>query len=127
MLQRFSKRVSIYTPVVFSSQRFIYISCIFLNYVFDNECIYIYIYIYLYIYTYIKKKVTRGLRLTKVHRARRINKDSQSKLHSKQERGELRKMRGWTTSNVKKIKNLIKTFRSETFFSYLQPLNKKEL
>ena len=125
MLQRFSKRVSIYTPVVFSSQRFIYISCIFLNYVFDNECIYIYI--YLYIYTYIKKKVTRSLRLTKVHRARRINKDSQSKLHSKQERRELRKMRGWTTSNVKKIKNLIKTFRSETFFSYLQPLNKKEL
>ena len=106
MLQRFSKRVSMYTPVVFSSQRFIYISCIFLNYVFDDECvyiyiyiyiyiyeyIYIYIYIYLYIYTYIKKKVTRSLRLTKVHRARRINKDLQSKLHSKQERRELRKM-----------------------------------
>ena len=119
MLQRFSKRVSIYTHVVFSSQRFIYISCIFLNYVFDKS-VYIYIFIYLYIY---KKKVTRSLRLTKVHRARRINKDSQSKLHSKQERRELRKMRGWTTSNVKKIKNLIKTFWSETFFSYLQPLN----
>ena len=27
----------------------------------------------------------------------------------------------------KKIENLIKTFRSETFFSYLQLLNKKEL
>ena len=26
-------------------------------------------------------------------------------------------MRGWTTSDIKKIKNLIKTFRSETFFS----------
>ena len=123
MLQRFSKRVSIYTHVVFSSQRFIYISCIFLNYVFDKS-VYIYIYIFIHI---LKKKVTRSLRLTKVHRARRINKDSQSRLHSKQERGELRKMRGWTTSNVKKIKNLIKTFRSETFFSYLQPFNKKEL
>ena len=28
-------------------------------------------------------------------------------------------MRGWTTSDVKKTKNLIKTFRSETFSSYL--------
>ena len=36
-------------------------------------------------------------------------------------------MRGWITSDVKKIKNLIKTFQSETFFSYLQLLNKKEL
>ena len=32
---------------------------------------------------------------------------------------EIKKMRGWTTSDVKKIKNLIKTFRSETFSSYL--------
>ena len=32
---------------------------------------------------------------------------------------ELKKMRGWTTSDVKKIKNSIKTFRSKTFFSYL--------
>ena len=120
MLQRFSKRVSIYTPVVFSSQRFIYISYIFLNYVFDNECIYIYIYIYIYIFIFIylyiyKKKVTRSLRLTKVHRARRINKDSQSKLHSKQERGELRKMRGWTTSNVKKIKKFNKNVSVRDF------------
>ena len=81
-------------------------------------CIYIYIYIY--------KIVTRTLRSKKVHRTRRINKDSQSKPHSKHERRELRKMRGWTTSDVKKIKNLIKTFRSETF-SYLQLLSKKEL
>ena len=29
-------------------------------------------------------------------------------------------MRGWTTSELKKIKNLIKTFRSKTSFSYLQ-------
>ena len=29
-------------------------------------------------------------------------------------------MQGWTTSDLKKIKNLIKTFRSKTFFSYLQ-------
>ena len=29
-------------------------------------------------------------------------------------------MRGWTTSDLKKIKNLIKTFRSKTSFSYLQ-------
>ena len=114
MLQRFSKRVSIYTPVVFSSQRFIYISYIFLNYVFDNECIYIYIFIFIYLYIY-KKKVTRSLRLTKVHRARRINKDSQSKLHSKQERGELRKMRGWTTSNVKKIKKFNKNVSVRDF------------
>ena len=84
-------------------------------------------YIYIYIYIYILKIVTRTPRPTKVHRARRINKDSQSKPHSKHERRELRKMRGWTTSDVKKIKNLIKTFRSETFSSYLQLLNKKEL
>ena len=32
---------------------------------------------------------------------------------------EIKKMRGWTTSDVKKTKNLIKTFRSETFSSYL--------
>ena len=38
-----------------------------------------------------------------------------------------KKMREWTTSDVKKIKKLIKTFRLETFFSYLQLLNKKEL
>ena len=31
---------------------------------------------------------------------------------------ELKKMQGWTTSDVKKIENLIKTFRSKTFFSY---------
>ena len=43
------------------------------------------------------------------------------------ERERVKKMRGWTTSVVKKIKNLMKTFRSETFFSYLQLLNKKEL
>ena len=70
--------------------------------------------------------VTGTLRPTKVHRARRISKDSQFKPHSKHERRELRKMRGWTTSDVKKIKNLTKTFRSETFFSYLQLSNKKE-
>ena len=29
-------------------------------------------------------------------------------------------MRGWTTPDLKKIKNLIKTFRSKTSFSYLQ-------
>ena len=40
---------------------------------------------------------------------------------------ELNKVRGWTTFDVKKIENVIKTFRSETFFSYLQLLNKKEL
>ena len=40
---------------------------------------------------------------------------------------ESKKMWGWTTSDIKKIKNLIKTFWSETFFSYLQLLNKKEL
>ena len=76
---------------------------------------------------YIYKIATRTLRPTKVHRARRISKDSQSKPHSKHERRELKKMQGWTTSDVKKIKNLIKTFRSETFFSYLQLLNEKEL
>ena len=43
------------------------------------------------------------------------------------ERERVKKMQGWTTSVVKKIKNLMKTFRSETFFSYLQLLNKKEL
>ena len=47
---------------------------------------YTYIYIYIYIYTHIY-----------THR-------------------ELRKMRGWTISDVKKIKNLIKTFRSGIFF-----------
>ena len=31
-------------------------------------------------------------------------------------------MLGWTTSDVKKIENLMKTFRSETLFSYLQLL-----
>ena len=80
--------------------------------------------IYIYIYIYIYKVVTRPLRLTKVHRARRVNKDSPSKPHSKHERSELRKMRGWTTSDVKKIKNLIKTFRSETFVSYLKIITK---
>ena len=40
---------------------------------------------------------------------------------------ELKKVRGWTTFDVKKIENVIKTFRSETFFSNLQLLNKKEL
>ena len=37
-----------------------------------------------------------------------------------------KKMRGWTTSDVKKINNLIKTFWSKTF-SYLQLFNNKEL
>ena len=102
MLQRFSKRVSIYTPVVFSSQRFIYISCIFLNYVFDNECIYIYIYLYLYIYTYIKKKVTRSLRLTFA-------------VQTSQQTRTRRVMRGWTTSNVKKIKKFNKNVSVRDF------------
>ena len=31
---------------------------------------------------------------------------------------ESKKMPGWTTSDVKKIENLIKMFRSETFFNY---------
>ena len=61
---------------------------------------YIYIYIYIYINIYIERE---------------------------NERERVKKMRGWTTSVVKKIKNLMKTFRSETFFSYLQLLNKKEL
>ena len=56
--------------------------------------------LYVEIYIYILKIVTRALRPTKVHRARRINKDSQSKPHSKHERRELRKMRGWTTFYV---------------------------
>ena len=86
--------------------------------------IYIYIYIYINTYIYINKVVTRTLRPTKVHRARRINKDSPSKPHSKHERSELRKMRGWATSDVKKIKNLIKAFRSETFVSYLEIITK---
>ena len=74
--------------------------------------------------------VTGTLRPTKVRHARRINKDSQSKPHSKHELRELKKIkrRGWTTSDIKKcLKNLIKTFWSETFFSYLQLLNNKEL
>ena len=83
-----------------------------------------YVCMYIYIYIYINKVVTRTLRPTKVHRARRVNKDSQSKPHSKHERSELRKMRGWTTSDVKKIKNLIKAFRSETFVSYLEIITK---
>ena len=87
---------------------------------FDTEVYSFYIYIYIY------GIVTGTLRPTKVHRARRISKDSQFKPHSKHERRELRKMRGWTTSDVKKIKNLTKMFRSETFFSYLQLWNKKE-
>ena len=65
---------------------------------------------YLYIYIYIHIIVTRTLRPTKVHCARRINRDSQSKPHSKHKRREFKKMRGWKTSDVKKIKNLIKTF-----------------
>ena len=48
------------------------------------------IYIYIYIYIYVKI-VTITLRPTKAHRARRINKDSQSKPHSKHERKELKK------------------------------------
>ena len=72
--------------------------------------------------------VIRTLRPTKVHRARRINKDLQSKPHSKHELRELKKMQGWTTSYIKKrLKNLVKMFRSDTFFSYLQLLNNKEL
>ena len=70
----------------------------------------------------------RTLRPTKMRRARRINKDSQSKPHSKHELRELKKMQGWTTSYIKKrLKNLVKMFRSDTFFSYLQLLNNKEL
>ena len=72
--------------------------------------------------------VIRTLRPTKVRRARRINKDSQSKPHSKHELRELKKMQGWTTSYIKKrLKNLVKMFRSDTFFSYLQLLHNKEL
>ena len=66
--------------------------------------IYIYIYIYIYVCIYIYRERER-----------------------ENERERVKKMRGWTTSVVKKIKNLMKTFRSETFFSYLQLLNKKEL
>lgn len=40
---------------------------------------------------HIYKIATRTLRPTKVHRARRISKDSQSKPHSKHERRELKK------------------------------------
>ena len=50
--------------------------------------IYIYVYIYIYIYTYIYIYIYIHIY---THR-------------------ELRKMRGWTTSDVKKIKNLIKRF-----------------
>ena len=79
---------------------------------------------------YVYKIVTSTLRPRKgvPHRARRIKKDSQSKPHFKHEPRESKKkkMRGWTTSDVKKIKNLIKTFWSETF-SYLQLFNNKEL
>ena len=67
---------------------------------------------FLYIYIYIEV-ITGTLRPTKVHRARRINKDSQSKPHSKHERRELKKkkkMREWTTSDVNEKKILIKRF-----------------
>ena len=69
--------------------------------IYRNACAYIYIYIYIYVYI-------------NIYRER------------ESERERVKKMRGWTTSVVKKIKNLMKTFRSETF-SYLQLLNKKEL
>ena len=46
-----------------------------------------------YIYIYIYIIVTKTLRLTKVHHARRINEDSQSKPHSKHERRELKNAR----------------------------------
>ena len=50
--------------------------------------------------------VIRTLRPTKVHRARRINKDSQSKPHSKHELRVLKKKKKkarWTTSDIKKM------------------------
>ena len=74
--------------------------------IYRNACAYIYIYIYIYIYVCIYIYIER---------------------ERENERERVKKMRGWTTSVVKKIKNLMKTFRSETFFSYLQLLNKKEL
>ena len=63
-----------------------------------SVCAYVYVYVYmymymLYIYIYIYIIVTRTLRPTKVHGARRINKDSQSKPHSKHERRELKNAR----------------------------------
>ena len=39
-------------------------------------------------------------------------------LTAKFEHRELKNMRGWTTSDVKKIENLMRTFRSETSSSY---------
>ena len=63
---------------------------------------------------------------TETERQRDRERDRQRQ-RQRQREGELKKMRGWTTSDVKRRENSIKTFRSETFFSYLQPLNKKEL
>ena len=77
----------------------------------------------IYIYIYIHIIVTRTLRPTKVHCARRINRDSQSKPHSKHKRREFKKMRGWKTSDVKKIKNLIKTFLLNFFIFLRQKLS----
>ena len=50
-------------------------------------------FLYLYIIIYLYIIVTNTLRLTKVHHARRINEDSQSKPHSKHERRELKNAR----------------------------------
>ena len=85
------------------------------------------------VYIYIYKIVTRILRSKKVHRTRRINKDSQSKPHSKHERREFRKMRGWTTSDVKKIKKFNKNVSVRdllllfTTFELKRALNKIEV
>ena len=61
--------------------------------------IHTYIHTYIYIYTYIHV-YTYGI-------------------YTYRERERVKKMQGWATSGIKKIENLIKTFRSETYIYIL--------
>ena len=73
------------------------------------------LYIYIYIKLLLELRCTAPRGSIKTHSP---NLTANTNVKSK-------KMWGWTTSDIKKIKNLMKTFWSETFFSYLQLLNKK--
>ena len=105
--------------------------CVYIYiYIYTYIHIYIYTYIHLYIYTYIHIYIYTSIHIyiytstyihTYIHIYIYIHIHIYTYIHIyihivyiHIERERVKKMQGWTTSGVKKMENLIKTFRSET-------------
>ena len=90
---------------------YIYIYIYIYTYIYIYIHIYIHIYTYIYIYIHIHMYIHTYIHIyiyTYIH-------VYTYGIYTYRERERVKKMQGWATSGIKKIENLIKTFRSETY------------